>query len=44
MLAIPISSPGGHGERELWAAAMVIAEPAATSAQTSRKMIIGRLH
>jgi hypothetical protein len=42
-LAIPISSPGGQGERGACAADVVINAPAAASAQVSRRMIIDRI-
>jgi hypothetical protein len=42
-LAIPISSPGGQGERGACATDVVINAPAAASAQVSRKMIIDRI-
>src|SRR5262249_42779367 len=40
VLAIPISSPAGQGERGACAADVVINAPAAASAQGSRRMII----
>jgi hypothetical protein len=43
MLAIPISSPGGQGERGACATDVVINAPAAASAQVSRRMIIDRI-
>jgi hypothetical protein len=42
-LAIPISSPGGQGERGLCAADVMINVAVAASAQVSRRMIIGRI-
>jgi hypothetical protein len=41
VLAIPISSPGGQGERGLCAADVMINVAVAASAQVSRRMIIG---
>jgi hypothetical protein len=42
-LAIPISSPGGQGERGACVADVAINAPAAASAQVSRRMIIDRI-
>jgi hypothetical protein len=42
-LAIPISSPGGQGERGACARDVVINALAAASAQISRRMIIDRI-
>jgi len=41
--AIPISSPGGHGERDVCAAAVIIVAAAVASTQTSRKVFIGHI-
>jgi hypothetical protein len=43
VLAIPISSPGGQGERGACARHVVVNALAAASAQISRRMIIDRI-